>query len=231
MKNFLLLILLLFSINLFAQDWDDDRHGKDRKHHGKNEYRSNFFTVGLYAGTYIGKYPLYERNRFVNSISIEIEYFKFKDLSAYVRAINQFSKTDLHALEGYTGNQAALAFQEPSTNRFVVSFGARYYLAKSRNKVNPYMQLGINHEVNYIGQYSYIYNGIPFTSSNEFYLYRYSVNIGVGVNVKLGKRFSLDAKYDIYKSLGRVRDQDYNYRGHTSGFNGFSLLAGIKYNL
>ena len=232
MRKILLILFAFLSLNLFAQDRDNKDGRKDRKHHKKGEYSRDYFTVGLYTGSYIAKYPLFEKNRFVNSISLEIEYFKFKDLSLYLRGINEFTTANLYSLEGYTGNQEALSFKEPSTNRIVVSFGGRYYLnSPAKRKVSPYLQLGINHEANYVGQYSYIYNGSLYTTSTDYYLYRLSANIGVGFNVKLGKRFSLDMKYDIYKSLGRIRDQDYNYRGETSGFNGFSAFAGIKYRL
>jgi hypothetical protein len=218
------------SLNLYAQDWDDD-DGKNRKHHNKEHHKKNdYFTIGLYGGSYMAKYPLYEKNRFLNSVSLELEYFKFKDLSLYLRAVNEFTQTDLYALEGFTTPQNLLSFKEPSTNRFVISFGGRYYLnSPSKRKISPYLQLGMNHESNYIGEYSYIYNLYRYTIS-PYYLYRFAANLGVGVNVKIAKKFSFDIKYDIYKTLGRSREDSY-YVGSTPGFNGFSVLAGIKYNL
>ena len=47
------------------------------------------------------------------------------------------------------------------------------------------------------------------------------MNIGVGFNVKISKKFSFDMKYDLNKSLENT----------SYSFNGFSVLGGIKYNL
>lgn len=238
MKNFLLLILLLLSINVFAQDWDEDRHHKNKKHHKKNEYRSNYFTIGLYTGTYIGHGPAYERNYFINSVATEIEYFKFKDFSIYIKGLYQFTKTSFYNLYGY--HQASnVTFNEPYTNRIVFSFGGRYYLGKKHNKVNPYLQLGINQDGSFINNYSSITtypDGTTYISYyNKFYKLRFGLNLGIGFNVKLSKRFSFDMKYDLMKSLTKeTRNNNFNSNNQNnsnSGINAFSVFAGIKYNL
>lgn len=91
-----------------------------------------------------------------------------------------------------------------------VGFGSRYYLNKNSN-VKPYLQLGINQQTEYI---NYSYWG-------PTYDYRYFMNLGVGFNVKISKKFSFDMKYHLNKSLENT----------SYSFNGFSVLGGIKYNL
>ncbi len=121
---------------------------------------------------------------------------------------------------------------EPYTYKLNISINGRYYLGKG--KVKPYLQTGINQETNFINNYSVLYfggtNNVQTVSYNSSYVYRYSVNFGVGFNVDLAKKFSFDMKYDLYKSLGRTARNSFN-ENDRNGFNGFSLLAGIKYNL
>ncbi len=236
MKTLLILLFSIISLNLFAQDWDDDRH--EKKHNKKHEhYYHNYFTIGLYTGTYMGKKPVYSGNFFFNSISTEIEYFKFSDLSLFIKGTYQFSKTSLYTL---TGNYESpnLIFNEPYTNRIVFTFGGRYYLGKKHNKVNPYLQTGITQEGSFVDKYSVTYNGGPgnlFTANySKFYKLRFSFNLGVGFTVKLNKRLNFDMKYDLMKSLEREsRDRRYfDYENDDTGsINAFSVFAGIKYNL
>jgi outer membrane protein W len=89
----------------------------------------------------------------------------------------------------------------------IISFGGRYYVRKE-GKVKPYLQLGINQETQYREDAGY-----------NFY---YFLNAGIGFNVKISGKFSFDMKYDLNKTL----DKKVTY-----SFNGFSVLAGLKYNL
>jgi hypothetical protein len=228
MKKILLAVLFLISSNLFPQDWNDNHgeHGKRHKdHHKKNDY----FTIGLYTGTYIGKGPVKGMNAFFNSVSSEIEYFKFRDLSLVVRGTYQFSTVTLYDMLGVNEGPDVI-LNEPYTYKLNISINGRYYLGK--RKVKPYLQTGINQETNFINNYTVTYGqGTAATviSYNRSYDYRYSINFGVGFNVKLGSRFAFDMKYDIYKTLGR-NSRNFNREG-SNGFNGFSVLAGLKYNL
>lgn len=240
MKTLLILLFSIISLNLFAQDWEDEDHETkhEREHNKKHEhYSSNYFTIGLYTGTFMGKKPVYSGNFFFNSISTEIEYFKFSDLSLFIKGTYQFSKTSLYTLTGRY-ESPNLIFNEPYTNRIVFTFGGRYYLGKKHNKVNPYLQTGITQEGSFVDKYSVTYDGSPGNQStqnyNKFYKLRFSFNLGVGFTVKLNRRLNFDMKYDLMKSLEReTRDRSYfdSENDDTGSINAFSVFAGIKYNL
>lgn len=236
MKTLLILLFSFLSINLFAQDRDEEEYA--REHHKKNEsYYNNYFTIGLYTGTYMGKKPVYSHNFFFNSISTEIEYFKFNDLSFFIKGTYEFTKTSLNTLTGYYESEG-ISFNEPYSNRIVFSFGGRYYLGKFHNKVNPYLQTSISQEGNFVDNYSYTVNYDPINSytsyHNKFYKLRFSIGIGVGFTVKLNKKLSFDMKYDLMKSIQKEQrdnnyyDEDLDYK---ESINAFSVFAGIKYNL
>jgi len=218
MKILLLLLLSICSMNCFAQE------GHHRKHRERHDRENDYFTAGLYTGTYISKTPLSEPNFYFNSIAAEIEYFKFSDLALIVGGIYQFTKSD-----DITPDYGGVTYlSKPSSYKLNVSINGRYYLG--RKKVKPYLQTGINQETTYIGSYSYIQQyepGFSYSgSTTPAYSFRYFINFGVGFNVKLGEKTAFDMKYDLYKTLGRNN----RYSGD-GGFNGFSVLAGIKYKL
>lgn len=225
MKKILLTLVLTISTNLFAQDWDDDEH--ERRHHKKDNYKRDYFTVGFYTGSYIGQGKLYETNYYFNSIGTEIEYVKFRDLSMYVRGIYCFTNVSVsdYTIPFYNGTDP-YTFYPPGHYKMVISFGGRYYVRKE-GKVKPYLQLGINQETQYKNNARLdIFNpdGTPNGSIIYYggYNFYYFMNIGIGFSVKISERFSFDMKYDLNKTL----DKKVNY-----SFNGFSVLAGIKYNL
>jgi hypothetical protein len=197
MRKLFIICLSLININLFAQDWDEDRH----EHKGRHEYKRDYFTVSLLTGSYIGNGQLVEANKYLNSISTELEYFKFSDLSLYVKGLYRFSKNPYSSFA---------SDEEESHYKIVVGFGGRYYLNK-RSQVRPYLQLGLNQQTEYIN--SSFWGGR--------YNYKYFMNIGVGFTVKLSNKFNFDMKYDINKSVEKG----------TTSFNGFNILTGIKYNL
>jgi hypothetical protein len=99
------------------------------------------------------------------------------------------------------------------------------FLLREKN-IRPYFQLGINHQTDYVSDYSY-YNdyGYGYTSNTKnirgAYYYFFSINIGAGLNIKLCKKLSIDIQYDLYRSL----------QEHYSTFQSFSILAGLKYNI
>ena len=231
MKTLLILLFSFISLNLFAQDWDDERH--EKKHH-REKYKKDYFTLGLYTGSYIGKVPLQAANGYVNSITAELEYFTLKNLSIAVRYTYGFTKLELYDLKGiYEGPE--VKFNEPDTRRENLSLIGKYYLGSK--KFRPYLQLGINQEFNYIGNYSinfYSTNSVYTDNFRSFLITRYSVNLGVGINIKLSKDFSLDMNYDIYKALSKNYGYNYFYGENSdlkNGFNGNSSFVGIKYNL
>jgi len=197
MRKLFIICLSLISINLFAQNWDEDKH----EHKGRHEYKRDYFTVSLLTGSYIGNGQLVEANKYLNSISTELEYFKFSDLSLYVKGLYRFSKNPYSSFA---------PDEEESHYKIVVGFGGRYYLNK-RSQVRPYLQLGLNQQTEYIN--SSFWGGR--------YKYKYFMNIGVGFTVKLSNKFNFDMKYDINKSVEKG----------TTSFNGFNILTGIKYNL
>lgn len=233
MKKIFLALLFLVSSNLYAQDWNDDEH--ERKHK-KEKFKKDYFTIGLYTGNYDGEVPLTSANNFANNVTVEFEYFKFKDFSVLARYSYCFTKLRLYDLKGYD-ETATRKFNEPHTSRINVSLMGRYYLASK--KVRPYIQLGINHEHTNIGDYSITHSN-PFNPSDilvdsyhAFGFSRYTMNLGAGITIKLWDRILLDMKYDIYKALSKnYGNEDFYSTNSTpkSGFNGFSSLIGIKYN-
>lgn len=183
---------------------------------------SDYFSIGLFGGTYVGQFPLYGENDFVNSVAIEAEYFKFSDLSFYMQGLYEFTGSDLRKLYHISYGFPLSITQKPETYRLNVSFGGRYYL---RTKdVNPFFQFGINQEVNYIGKYSYQIDRIDYIAyyfNEGYYFYNLSANLGVGLNIRVSEKFSLELKYDLYKSI--LKDQN--------DYTGYSVLGGIKYHL
>ncbi|MBS1491967.1 MAG: hypothetical protein JST55_00570 [Bacteroidetes bacterium] len=228
MKKLFLFVLILTNFSLFAQDRNEDSGEYTHRH---KRYDKNYFTIGFYTGTYIGKKPVYEKNYFINSVATEIEYFKFSDLSIYIKGLYEFTQTSFYDLMGYypSSNQT---FNEPYTNRIVFSFGGRYYAGSKHSKVNPYLQAGLNQEGSFVDNYSATTTysgGIVYTSNyHKYYTIRFGLNIGVGFNIKLGKRLNFDMKYDLQKSLSK---DDRDWSDHPEGFNAFSVLAGVKYDL
>lgn len=220
-KIFLSFIMTLISLNVFAQS--DERENK-----------KDYFNIGLYSGYYKGNSPLISKFKYASTITFEIEYFKFADLSFVFRDIYVFTKAKLYDLEGIK-EQPGVRLNEPRTSRINISIMARYYLGG--NKFRPYLQTGLNHEYNYIGDYTIDYLGqsgnvYDTYSNNSYDINRYSLNFGGGMNIQFNKNFSLDMNYDIYKALGKNNGVDYFYDENSdtrSGFNGYSFQMGLKY--
>ena len=197
MKKIIVLFCVLISLKAFSQNADT----------------SDFFRVGLYGGSLVSpSYTLVEKNKYLNSISLETEYVKFKFLSFYVRGIYQFTNL-------YLDNNYETLVETPSHYHIAVSFGAKYYLADKN--IKPYLKLGLNHETDYIDSYTVFYNGGGSYNTRGNWNYYYSLNFGVGLNVRLNNKFSADIQYDLYRNF--LTEYDY--------FRGFSVLAGIKYNI
>ncbi len=130
------LLIPIFNSELFAQRKDT----------------SDYFAIGVFAGSYIGQFPLYVTNNIVNTGGIELEYYKYTDLSFYVQGIYQFTGNDVRKMFNVPSGSVLFVTQPPETHRFNISFGGKYFL---RNKnVNPFFELGINQEVNSIGKYN-----------------------------------------------------------------------------
>lgn len=200
MKKLFLILFFLLTANAFSQDADT----------------SDYFRIGLYGGTYISSHEgVVERNMYFNSIGLEAEYVKLKYLSIYIRSFYEI--TELHNFD--THYQVFL--NNPTTYRYMTSFGAKYYLREKN--VKPYFQLAFNHEANYVGSYT-----LQNLSGNNILVYKtgywshyYSLYFGIGIDIKLYKNISTDIHYDIYRV----------FRNESSSFSGFSVLAGIKYNI
>jgi len=216
MKKILIAVICLFSLNAFAQDFD----GRHKRHRDKTPRKNDYFTAGLYTGTYDSRSFLTVDNHFFNLVGVELEYYKFSDLSLVVKGLYQFTSYNV-------SSYSTLISKEPSSYIINFNINGRYYLG--RKKVNPYLQLGISQETSFRDEYKSTffdeYSGVTYTNTySKSYEYRTLLNFGVGFKVNLGKKFAFDMKYDIYKTLAR------NAR-YGDGFNGFSVLAGIKYEL
>lgn len=220
-KVFLSLFVFFIFVNSYAQNED-------------RENKKNYFTIGLYGGYYKGNVPLLPKNSRVNAIGLEVEYFKFTDLSVIVREIYQFTRAELYDLEGLNEN-AGRRLNKPKTSRMNISIMGRYYLGGS--KYRPYLQAGLNHELNYIGDYSIDYldesGNVYYTYENKAYsINRYSLNFGAGINISFSNTLALDMNYDIYKALGNNNGVEYFYDENSdirSNFNGYSFQMGLKY--
>lgn len=201
MKKIILGVFLLLSIKCFPQNADT----------------SDFFRVGLYGGSLISPYTeLVEKNKYINSICLEAEYVKYKNLSFYVRGLYQFSELNPDYFS------TSVIVEKPQNYRMAISFGGRYFLAEK--KIRPYFQVGLNHETDYTGAYTVIYNygnEIHYENYRASWRYYYSLNFGVGLDVKLSKKFSADIHYDLYR----------NFYNEYDNFGGFSVLVGLKYNI
>lgn len=199
MKKIILVLFLLLSVKGFSQDADS----------------SDFFRIGLYSGNYSStSNGIKGQNSYFNSIALEVEYIKFKNVAVYFRSIYEF--TDLFDYYiGYT------YLNSPKSYRSVNSFGVKYIIGE-RN-IKPYLKLGLNQEITFVGDYSYYETSFPqnITRFSEFWYYIYSLNIGIGLNVKIAKNLSADINYDLYRIMGYEHDY----------FYGRSVLAGFKYNI
>ncbi len=202
MKYFFTIFIILFSINAFSQDADS----------------SDYFRAGIYGGMYIPNSNFYVDTKLSNTISIEAEYIKTNNIAFYLRGL--FEKKPYYS---YTD---VLYVDKPVNYRLVISFGGRYYL--NRKNIRPYVQIGLNQETNFTGKESYYYTSegvtryYSYSSQRE---YSYSVNFGLGLDIKILKKFSAVAEYNLYRVYTNVDDEKIPI------FRTFSILAGIKYNL
>ncbi len=103
-----------------------------------------------------------------------------------------------------------------------MSFGARYYLR--RGNIDPFLQAGLNHEINFIGKYHYTIDKVKYVEhhfGSGYNIFRLTANLGIGLSIKLNSKFILEAKYDLYRNIIKSNDD----------FIGYSILSGLKYNL
>ncbi|MDD5363131.1 MAG: hypothetical protein PHN88_13440 [Ignavibacteria bacterium] len=174
---------------------------------------SDYFTVGIYGGSYIGEKPLYEPNHYLNSLGLELEYVKSDNLSFFARGLYQFTGNDIKYMFDRYNSDYITDVKNPATYRLSISLGARYYLRKQN--VNPYFQFSLNHETSFIDNYSYKIGNLLFTN-NGWYSYHYSAALGAGLNIKLSKRLLFDFQYDLYRDL------------EGNKFIAFSAIGGFK---
>lgn len=222
MKKIFVTILFLSSLNLFAQDWDENDN--ERKHHKEDKYKKDYFSIGLYGGGHTSN-SLHVTEGPFNCISFELEYTKSKNWGFFIKGIYEFTPQTVQELffNDYEYLPELFNVQNPTAFIYLFNFGARYYV--TRGKVSPYFSAGISNEASFIGKYQYsIPQGQNSYSTaygkNTFNTF-ISLNFGTGLNFRLSEVFSLDMQYDVYQYLGKN-----NY--HNAGYSG---LIGLKYNL
>lgn len=183
------------------------------------------FSIGLYGGGHVSSAfnSLYGP---VNSIAAEIEFKKSPSWRFFVKGLYEITPSDVTLLYNYQmpDDFVITNVQNPKTFIFLFNFGARYFLDDA--KVSPYLQAGLSNEVAYTGDYQYTMettNGdtVSYYKSKSYYNYYHLLDLGVGVNIKLSHKFSLDLQYDLYPYIGKL---DYFY-------GGYSALAGLKFTL
>jgi hypothetical protein len=183
------------------------------------------FSISLYGGGHVSSAfnvtygPL-------NSIAAEIEFKKSESWGFFVKGLYEITPTDVALLYNYQipDNFVIVNSKDPRTFVFLFNFGARYYL--TNEKISPYLQGGFSTEIAYTGDYQYsiysTYGDILSTFKNKaYYDYYHLLDLGIGANIKLSQKLSIDLQYDIYPYIGKL-----------SYFNGgYSALAGLKFNL
>ncbi len=225
MKKILLIILILISNNLFAQDWDDDENRKG--HHRKNDYKRDYFSIGLYGGYYLTSGLISQSGATINSVTFEAEYVQTETWAFYTKEICGFFNNDIGNLidvdEFHSAGYTITNYNAPTIMILSGNFGVRYYV---RNKnFNPYFQLGLSNEDFYKGEYSYTATsskGMEYQyKSKQSNQYNLSLAFGGGIKIKLNNRFAVDLQCDMYRSI--TEKQRY--------YSGATFLAGLKYNL
>jgi hypothetical protein len=204
MKKIILAVILLLSVKAFSQNADT----------------SDYFSVGFYGAQYVSPVgDLKVVNSYINSIAVELEYVKLRNLSFYAKFLHQFTRlSDDYSYDNHP------RLTDPITFREVFSFGARYYLRESL--VKPFLQIGLVHERITIGPFNYKYFDYEYAiekvgRTRIYGVYSYLLNTGVGINFKIYKKFYADFQYDLNWVL----------KAHDYKFNGFSTVGGLKYNI
>ncbi len=224
MKKILLALLCFVSVNLFAQDWDNDEEGL---HNKKENYKKDYFSLGLYGGYYLTNGLISQGGASINSITFEAEYVQTENWAFYAKEIYGFLNNDLNNfidVSEYSSYGYAISnFKAPTVAILSGNFGIRYY---TRNKnFNPYFQFGLSNEDFYISEYSYTttsLNGFDYQYKiKQNNHYNLSLAFGGGVKIKLNNRIAIDLQCDMYRSI--TEKQRY--------YSGATFLAGIKYNL
>ncbi len=186
---------------------------------------SDYFAIGPVFGNYDSPAPSHNSG-IINSAGLEIEYYKFSDLSFFAQGLYKFSDNGGHR-SPHPGNSdypGMPGFPPPnygSEQILGINFGGKYFL---RTKdINPFFELGLNQEFRLGSNYHYrsddIYDNAFIPNARVSNSYNLSIGIGAGLSFKLDSKFKLEMKYDLYQNLSG--------RGGT----GYALLLGGKYNL
>lgn len=206
MKKYFLFVLLFVSTFAYSQENDT----------------CNYYSLGIFTGTYISRKPVYPVNDYINNINLELEYRKSKDFSFFANVLYLFTGNDLKAMFPYLNDPQYTDFKNPDTERYVVTLGGKYHL--SSNKLNTFVQLGISQESILIGDYSfaviYEYSPKEVQYVDGYWKYYLSAMAGVGINYKFNKNLQFEVQYNCYK----------NIESDDGNFQGFSVFGGLKYN-
>ena len=207
MKKYLVLVLLFASSFAYSQ---------------KND-TCDYFSIGVYGGSYFGFEPIYPTNKYFNYISAEMEYRKSKEISFFINGLYLFTGNDLKKMYSEIDQSQYTVVKNPKTIRTLITIGGRYYL-RAEN-INPYLQLGLTEEFTLVGDYAYdevSRNGeITHWTYKGYHNSVLEIMAGAGLNIKLFKRLHFDIQYNMYKIIG---GQYKEYLNH-------SVNGGLKYNI
>lgn len=191
--------------------------------HAQRKDTSDYFAIGLFFGNHNSSLPSHNLE-IINSAGLELEYYKFTDLSFFVQGLYTFSGN------GHNRGPHPNDFPEsgfPGKNFDVgqllgVNIGGKYFLRSK--SVNPFFELGLNQNFRLGGggnhrKPDYIYDDSFNQIVRNTNSYNVSLSAGAGLSFKVDSKFKLELKYNLFQNLSG------------KGGTGYALLAGGKYNL
>lgn len=209
MKKLIIILFILISAISIAQQKDSN----------------DYFTIGIYTGnkqiSIFNEYTDFvPSNDGLNNIGIELEYFKFTDISFF-----SFWQYQFYKQYSYYSSPNMTNIKEAQNYGYSFDVGARYYL---RKKIfNPYLQLAINSTTKHRGEYSYTYyssyDSTYYTVNEKAYNeIWFTANLSAGLNIILYKNLLFDFRFNFYKKI----DTDRN----TNDKFWYTVIGGLKYS-
>jgi hypothetical protein len=181
---------------------------------GYSQYKdtSDYFTLGIYGGSFQGNGYLNPNNNFINSVAAEIEYFKLSDMSFSFNILYQFSNY-----------KYPFKYTDTRSYKIVPSLIFKYYLRKK--SISPYLQAGILYEFDiYNIKTKSNYTGLNFAEDNTYVSNILYISFGLGLNIRITDRLSIDGRLLVNP---RITNNDVNHLEYIGGTG----IAGVKYYL